>query len=118
MYRGRVASSDPAYRLPDWRPGRLTGLWRAQFDNQPEVGARALEHLEETAPSLNRKIEDWLEQGRVERSEMQGLLQEIEDVKQLGQMLSCRSDASRNQSGAPGTTSAGPPPSALATGRR
>ena len=29
VYRGWVVSSDPAHRLPDWHPGRLTGLWRA-----------------------------------------------------------------------------------------
>ena len=39
VYRGWLALSDPVHRLPDWRPGRLTGLWRALFDEQPELQA-------------------------------------------------------------------------------
>ena len=45
---------------------------------------------------------DWLDQGSVQRSDMQDLPQQVENVKQLAQSLSRRSDASRNQSGAPG----------------
>ena len=84
MYRGWVDSSDPAYRLPDWRAGRLTGLWCALFDEQPELGAGVAEHLEETASSLDRKIKSWRKQGFIQRSEMHDLLQQVEDVKQLG----------------------------------
>ena len=104
VYRGWVAASDPAHRLPDWHPGRLTGLWRALFDEEPELQAAVAEHLEETTSSFNRRIKGWLEQGVVQRSEMQDLLQQIESVKQLAQLLSRRSEASRNQSGAPWRT--------------
>ena len=118
VYRGWVAASDPAHRLPDWHPGRLTGLWRALFDQEPELQAAVAEHLEETTSSFNRRITGWLEQGVVQRSEMQDLLQQVESVKQLGQLLSWRSDASRNQSGAPGERLTDPPPGVGATGRR
>ncbi|MCY4029233.1 MAG: hypothetical protein OXH75_23305, partial [Acidobacteria bacterium] len=36
VYRGWVVPSDPVHRLPDWHPGRLTGLWRALFDDEAE----------------------------------------------------------------------------------
>ena len=109
VYRGWVVASDPAHRLPDWDPGRLTGLWRALFDEDPELQAAVAEHLEETTASLNRRIKDWLEQGVAERSEMQDLLQQVESVKQLAQLLSRRSEAFPNQSIAPGERSPGPP---------
>ena len=48
--------------------------------------------------SLNRRITGWLEQGSVQRSDLEDLLQQVEDVKQLAQLLSRRSDASRNES--------------------
>lgn len=83
MYRGWVAASDPAYRLPDWDHGWLTGLWRALFDNQPELGAGVAEHLEETASSLDRKIKSWRKHGVAARSEMHDLLRQVEDQKQL-----------------------------------
>ena len=118
VYRGWVAASDPAHRLPDWHPGRLTGLWRALFDEEPELQAAVAEHLEETTSSFNRRIKGWLEQGAVQRSEMQDLMQQVESVKQLGQLLSRQSEASRNQSGAPGERSAGPPPGVGASSGR
>ena len=102
VYRGWLVPSDTAHRLPDWRPGRLTGLWRALFDEEPELQAAVAEHLEETASSFNRTIKGWLEQGVVQRSEMQDLLQQVESVKQLAQLLSRRSEASRNESRALG----------------
>ena len=95
VYRGWVIASDPAHRLPDWDPGRLTGLWRALFDEEPELQAAVAEHLEETASSFNRRITGWLEQGMVERSDMQDLLQQVESVKQMAQLLSPQSEASR-----------------------
>ena len=97
VYRGRVVPSDPVHRLPDWHPGRLTGLWRALFDEQPELQAAVAEHLEETTSSFNRRIKGWLEQGTAKRSDMQDLLQQVESVKQLAQLLSRRSEASRNE---------------------
>ena len=109
MYRGWLASSDPVFRLPDWHPGRLTGLWRALFDEQPELQAAVAKHLEETASSFDRRITGWLEQGTVQRSDMQDLLQQVESVKQLAQLLSRRSDASRNESGAHREESTGSP---------
>ena len=109
VYRGWVVPSDPVHRLPDWHPGRLTGLWRALFDEEPELQAAVAEHLEETTSSFNRTIKGWLEQGSVQRSEMQDLLQQVESVKQLAQLLSRRSEASRNESGARGEESTGPP---------
>ena len=109
VYRGWVAASDPARRLPDWQPGRLTGLWRALLDEKPELQAAVAEHLEETASSFSRRIKGWLEQGSVQRSDMEDLLQHVESVKQLGQLLSWRSEASRNQSGAPGERLTDPP---------
>ena len=112
VYRGWLASSDPAFRLPDWHPGRLTGLWRALFDEQPELQAAVAEHLEETASSFDRRITGWLEQGTVQRSDMQDLLQQVESVKQLAQLLSRRSEASRNESGARGEESTDPPATA------
>ena len=89
VYRGWAVPSDPARRLPDWRPGRLTGLWRALFDGQPELEATVAEYLEETAASFNRRIKGWLEYGSVQRSDMEDLLQQVEGVKQLAQLLSC-----------------------------
>ena len=100
VYRGGLVPSDQVYRLPDWRPGRLTGLWRALFDEEPELQAAVAEHLEETTSSFNRRITGWLKHGSVRRSDMQDLLQQVEDVKQLAQLLSRRSGASRNESGA------------------
>ena len=111
VYRGWVAASDPAHRLPDWDPGRLTGLRRALFDEDPELQAAVAEDLEETTTSLNRRIKGWLEQGVVQRSEMHDLLRQVQSVKQLAQLLSSRSEASRNQSGAPGERLAGAPAS-------
>ncbi len=88
VYRGGLVPSDQVYRLPDWRPGRLTGLWRALFDEEPELQAAVAEHLEETTSSLNKRITGWLTHGSVQRSDMQDLLQQIEGVKQLAQLLS------------------------------
>ena len=118
VYRGWVAASDPAYRLPDWDPGRLTALWRALFDNQPELEAAVAEHLEETASSLNRKVKSWRKQGVAGRSEMHDLLQQVEDVKQLAQLLSRRSETSGNESGARHEKFTSPPAGATATGSR
>ena len=118
VYRGWVAASDPAYRLPDWDPGRLTALWRALFDNQPELEAAVAEHLEETASSLNRKVKSWRKQGVAGRSEMHDLLQQVEDVKQLAQLLSRRSETSGNESGARHEKFTSPPAGARATGSR
>ena len=115
VYRGWLDPSDPAHRLPDWRPGRLTGLWRALFDGQPELEAGVAEHLEETTSSFNRMITAWLEHGSVQRSEMEELLQQVEGVKQLAQLLSLRSDTSRNEFGAPGERLTHPPAGAGAT---
>ena len=109
VYRGWLVPSEPAHRLPDWHPGRLTGLWRALFDEEPELQAAVAEHLEETTSSFNERITGWLEQGTVQRSDMQDLLQQVEGVKQLAQLLSRRSEASRNESGALGERLAGPP---------
>ena len=111
VYRGWLVPSDPARRLPDWRPGPLTGLWRALFDEQPELEAAVAEHLEETTSSFNRRIKGWIEQGSVQRSDMQNLLQQVENVKQLAQLLFRRSDASRNESGALGDRLTGRPAS-------
>ena len=115
VYRGWAVPSDPARRLPDWDPGRLTGLWRALFDGQPELEAAVAEHLEETTSSFNRRIKGWLEHGSVHRSDMEDLLQQVECVKQLAQLLSLRSHASRNESGAPGERLTDPPAGAGAT---
>ena len=52
VYRGWLVPSDPVHRLPDWHPGRLTGLWRALFDEEPELQAAVAEHLEETTASF------------------------------------------------------------------
>ncbi len=109
VYRGWLVPSDPVYRLPDWHPGRLTGLWRALFDEEPELQAAVAEHLEETISSFDRRITGWLKQGSAQRSDMQDLLQQVENVKQLAQLLSRRSEASRNESGAPGDRLADPP---------
>ena len=109
VYRGGLVPSDQVYRLPDWRPGRLIGLWRALFDEEPELQAAVAEHLEETTSSLNRRIAGWLKHGSVQRSDMQDLLQQVEGVKQLAQLLSRRSAASRNESGARGEKLTGPP---------
>jgi len=113
VYRGWP--SDPARRLPDWRPGPLTGLWGALFDEQPELEAAVAAHLEETTSSFNRRIKGWLEHGSVQRSDMEDLLQQVEGVKQLAQLLSLRSDASRDESGAPGERLTDPPAGAGAT---
>ncbi|MCY3843298.1 MAG: helix-turn-helix transcriptional regulator [Acidobacteria bacterium] len=115
VYRGWLVPSDPVHRLPDWHAGRLTGLWRALFDDEPELQAAVAEHLEETTASFNRRITGWLEHGSVQRSDMQDLLQQVESVKQLAQLLSRRSGASRNESGAPGERLTDPPAGAGAT---
>ena len=115
VYRGWVVPSDPVHRLPDWHAGRLTGLWRALFDDEAELQAAVAEHLEETTASFNRRIQGWLEQGSVQRSDMQDLLQQVESVKQLAQLLSRRSGASRNESAAPGERLPDPPARAGAT---
>ena len=117
VYRGWVVPSDPVHRLPDWHPGRLTGLWRALFDEHPELQAAVAEHLEETTSSFNRRITGWLEQGSVQRSDMEDLLQQVENVKQLAQLLSRRSDASRNESGARGEELTGQPAGGASSGR-
>ena len=109
VYRGWVAASDPAHLLPDWQPGRLTGLWRALLDEKPELQAAVAEHLEETTSSFNRRIKGWLEQGSVQRFDMEDLLQQVESVKQLGQLLSWRSEASRHEPGAPSERLTDPP---------
>ncbi|MDE2905989.1 MAG: helix-turn-helix transcriptional regulator [Acidobacteriota bacterium] len=109
VYRGWLVPSDPVYRLPDWHPGRLTGLWRALFDEQPEVQAAVVEHLEETTAAFNKRITGWLEQGVVQRSDMQDLLQQVESVKQLAQLLSRRSEASGNEPRALGGKLTDPP---------
>jgi len=108
VYRGWLVPSAPVRRLPDWHPGRLTGLWRALFDEEPELQAAVAEHLEETTSSFNRRITGWLEQGSVQRADMQDLLQQVESVKQLAQLLSRRSEVSRNESGAFGEELTGP----------
>ncbi|MCY3842560.1 MAG: helix-turn-helix transcriptional regulator [Acidobacteria bacterium] len=115
VYRGWVVPSDPVHRLPDWHPGRLTGLWRALFDDEAELQAAVAEHLEETTASFNRRITGWLERGSVQRSDMQDLLQQVESVKQLAQLLSRRSEASRDESGAPGERLTASPAGAGAT---
>ena len=115
VYRGWLVPSDPVHRLPDWHPGRLTGLWRALFDEEPELQAAVAEHLEETTASFNRRITGWLEHGSVQRSDMQDLLQQVESVKQLAQLLSRRSEASRNESGATGERLPDPPAGVEAT---
>ena len=97
VYRGWLVPSDPVYRLPDWHAGRLTGLWRAPFDEEPELQAAVAEHLEETTSSFNRRITGWLEHGTVQRSDMQDLLQQVEGVKRLVQLLSQRSEASQQR---------------------
>ena len=102
VYRGWLVPSDPVYRLPDWHGGPLTRLWRALLDEEPELQAAVAAHLEETTSSFNRRITGWLKHGSVRRSDMQDLLQQVEDVKQLAQLLSRRSAASRNETGALG----------------
>ena len=111
VYRGGLVPSDPVDRLPDWHAGPLTGLWRALFDEEPELQAAVAEHLEETTSSFSRRITGWLKHGSVQRSDMQDLLQQVEDVKQLAQLLSRRSEAPRNESGALGEELTGPPAS-------
>ena len=93
-------ASSPAQRAADWRPGRLTGLWRAPLDQDPELDVAAAEHFEETTASLSRRIRDWLEHGTAERADMEDLLQQVESVRQLAQILSRRSETSRHQPGA------------------
>ena len=115
MYRGWVVPADPVHRLPDWHAGRLTGLWRALFDDEPELQTAVAEYLEETTASFNRRITGWLKHGSVQRSDMQDLLQQVESVKQLAQLLSRRSGASRNESGARRERLIAPPAGAGAT---
>ena len=76
-----------------------------------------MEHLEETTSSFNRRITGWLEQGTVQRSDLEDLLQQVENVKQLAQLLSRRSDASRNESGARGEELTGQPAGGASSGR-
>lgn len=52
--------------------------------------------------SFNRRITGWRTQSVAGRSEMQELLQQAEDVKQLTELLSRRSETSGNESGARG----------------
>ena len=118
VYRGWLVPSDPVHRLPDWHPGRLTGLWRALFDEEPALEAAVAEHLEEMTASFNRRITGWLEHGSVQRSDLEDLLQQVEGVKQLVQLLSRHSDASRNEAGAPGDRLTDPPAGAGATRAR
>ena len=77
-------------------------MWRALLDEKPELQAAVAEHLEETASSFSRTIKGWLEQGTAGRADMEDLLQHVESEKQLGQLLSWRSEASRHEPGAPG----------------
>ena len=86
--RGAATVNGWPRRLPDWRPGRLTDLWRALFDEQPELEAAVVEHLEEATSSFNRRIKGWLERGSVQYSDVEDLLQQVENVKQLAQLLS------------------------------
>ena len=72
VYRGWVVASDPVHRLPDWHAGRLTGLWRALFDDEADLQAAVAEHLEETTSSFNRRITGWLEHGSVQRADIGG----------------------------------------------
>ena len=72
-------------------------MWRALLDEDPELEVAAAEHFEETTALLSRRIRDWLEQGTAERVDMEDLLQQVESVKQLAQILSRRSEASRRQ---------------------
>ena len=118
VYRGWAAASDPAHWLQDWRPGRLTSLWRALLDEQPELQAAVAEHLEETTSSFNRRINGSLDQGSAERSEKEDLLQQVESVKQLAQLLSWRSEASRKRSGLPEDWATGSPPGVRASRRQ
>ena len=64
VYRGWATASDLPHRLPDWRPGRLTALWRALFDGQPEIQAGLAKHLEETTSAFNRKDQGRARAGR------------------------------------------------------
>ena len=105
VQRGWVAASDPAHRLPDWRPRPAHRLWRVLFDEQPELQAGVAEHLEETTSSFSRRITGWPEQGAAERSDMEDSLHQVESVNQLVQLLSWWSEASRNQSGSLGERS-------------
>ena len=100
VYRGWLDASLSAYQAADWRPGRLTGLWHALLDEDPELEVAAAEHFEETTALLSRRIGDWLEHGTAERVDMEDLLQQVESVKQLAQILSRRSETSRHQPGA------------------
>ena len=101
-----LGPGSPATRLAPWPTHRFVA--RALFDEESELQAAVAEHLEETTFSFNRRITGWLEQGSVQRSDMEDLLQQVENVKQLAQLLSRRSDASRNESGAPGERLTGP----------
>ncbi len=115
VYRGWAVRSDPARRLPDWQPGRLTGLWRALLDEKPELQAAVAEHLDETASSFSLRIKGWLEQGSAGRADMEDLLQHVESEKRLGQLLSWRSEASSRERPAPGDRLADPPADAEAS---
>ena len=68
VYRGWVVPSDPVHRLPDCHPGRVTGLRRALFDEQPELQAAAAKHT-------------------LQRADEQDRLQQVESVKQLAQLF-------------------------------
>ena len=101
VYRGWLVPSDPVHRLPDWHPGRLMGLWQALFDEQPELQAAVVEHLEEMTSSLNRRITGWLEEGSVQRSDMEDLLQQVENVKAVGAVAVPALESVAQRTGAP-----------------
>ena len=93
VYRGPPSVEEPPFRVPDWRPDRIAGLWRAVLDTEEtdtQVEAALMEHLEEKAAGFDKTIRAWLALGTVSVSQMWGLLQEVETVKQSVQSLSRR----------------------------
>ena len=98
VYRGWLTDGHRPFRLPEWRPARLIGLWRALFDADPELQTVVVEHLEAKTTAFDKKLTEWLKRGAVQRAEVQDLLQEVQEVKQLAQLLSPQpqSEASRN----------------------
>ena len=102
VYRGRPAVERPPFRVPDWGPDKIAGLWRALFDSEEtgeDVEVKLAEHLEKKAADFDRTIRAWLEQGTVSFFEMWRLLQEVEAVKQSAQLLSRRLGSSDNNPG-------------------